>query len=238
VLGVIATGDGSKHAVAMAPSFPCARCSGLLVPGTVQCPHCGFVLAPVASEPPDASRWPYPPGMPRTLPSFNLTFGLWFTIFPLVIFGIIGGVFWKVGMFELMGGNIALMAPALLVVLFPLIGVFALRSALRERANARALWTSGLQCWGQVIRATPTGAARRHGARRWLALGLEIAAQPVGDAAPAGPIRVTCTWYVSDMQASLVQPGGWVALLVDRGDPSVVLLEALRTPGGAVTPLQ
>lgn len=203
----------------------------------MQCSQCGFVLgavAPTAPGPTGAPTWPYPSGMSRTLPTFNRSFGLWFTVFPLLL----GIILFPILLGTLREASIGGMFPLLFLILLPVMGRQFLKASKQEQENAKKLWAEGLPCW-QVQSATPTGGSRSHGGLRWMHLLLELDAYPAPGtaAAPSGPIRVKCAWYISDMQAAMAQPGGWMALLVDRNDPSIVQLEAVRTPNGGVAPL-
>lgn len=215
------------------------------MPGTLQCPHCGFVLAPAAVAAASTSGtssgapgWPYPDGLPRALPAFNTVFGAIFIGTAIFVCAVLGVVFVAIGPAIHVLPTAAIVVWFLLPLVFLAIGVGTIRAGRRERADAERLWSRGRRCWGQVRSSAPAGVSRRQGGRRWTKLHLELDAYPVEPPTGGEPLRIACAWYIAEMQLVMTLPGAWVALLVDDADPKIVRLEALRSPTGAVVPLQ
>jgi hypothetical protein len=192
---------------------------------------------------------PYPEHLPRKAPTFSLIFGLAFTVFPLLMFVFLGGLFFAIGIFDMWGWSEWLMVLPFLS--FPLIGISFLRGSIRERANQKTLVASGARCWGRVTRIEPGNSSRRSGALRWIQMKIFVEAFAVPNgaehmggfrSAPAAPVvngqQVCIDWYISELQIAMLQPGAWCAFLLDPRKPNVVQLEGLRAMNGTVVPLQ
>lgn len=188
-----------------------------------------------------APPWPYPERNARTVPGFNLLFGIVFIasglfVVPMLLLG-------------MSMGSLGDVAPFFVFLLFPFMGIGFLRTALRERALARQLFASGTRCWARIASIAPGAGARVVNGMRYARVILEVDAYPAQGQAPQQLAsyreaprsafgRIQVDWFVSQFQLMQAQPGSYCALLVDPADPKRHHLEGFADGNGNFTPIQ
>jgi len=168
------------------------------------------------------------------VPAFNLIFGLAFLGSAFLIVPMLG--------FGASLGSLVDVAPFLVFLCFPVIGIVSLRSALRERALARELFARGTRCWGRIASMSLGAGARVVNGLRYARVVLEVDAYPAHAltqqvasyrAAPLATLgRIRVDWFVPQFQLQQAQPGGYCALLVDPADPKRHHLEGFADANG------
>jgi hypothetical protein len=140
-----------------------------------------------------------------------------------------------------------LFAPATIICLVlgagMLLGAAAIvRLALQAKRRLEDINLYGIRCWGLILNSRATGAGQRSGALTWHGIEFELELYDAkrvdaGQHHVTGQ-RISPTLTISALQMSLVQPGGWMALLVDPRDAKHAHLDALRSIDGRFVVVQ
>ncbi|AKT42506.1 hypothetical protein [Chondromyces crocatus] len=136
-----------------------------------------------------------------------------------------------------------------LAIVFAWLGVRGVRDALEEARVGEETVRAGLPCWGRIVHTARGQYANKVNHLRWIQMKLTVepyAAKTsrsipgerqyaVGERVAE---QVTFTWYISELQMAMLQPGHYCAFLLHPTHRSKVYLDSFATPQGSIVPLQ